>query len=117
MHGPAEPHRIDLTNAWDPPATGDRWTRSFGRPAGIAAEDRIWLVIDGAAIGGVELNGAALEPADAVRHDVTGRLRPRNLLAFTGVGNAPAAPATAAHGRCRLPTSFRSVRLEIESRG
>lgn len=117
-------HAINLSTAWEPPdpALGrGPWTRRFGMPAGTGPGDRVWLVIEAAtncelALGGEPLPGVVA--GRPWRHDVAGRLGPRNELvlvpAATSVGE-PAPPS--AHGRRRLPAAVGSVRLEIEPDG
>jgi hypothetical protein len=114
-------HAINLSTAWEPPdpALGrGAWTRRFGMPAGTGPGDRVWLVIEAATNCELAIGG---EPLPAVvagrpwRHDVTGRLGPRNELVLVPgatIAGEPAEPS--AHGRRPLPAAVGSVRLEIE---
>ena len=116
------PHVINLSTAWEPPdpATGGiAWTRRFGMPAGVEPGDRVWLVIEPAMDCALALGGEPLPPVVAGRpwrHDVTGRLGPRNELLLEPAATSADEPARpAAHGRRPLPAAVGSVRLEIES--
>jgi len=86
-------HRINLSTAWQPPATGGAaWVRRFGRPDGLEPADRVWLVHDGGQGAELILNGAPL-PAGG-RHDVTTILGNRNeLLVVPAVVPAVVRPA------------------------
>lgn len=108
------PHRIGLQAAWHAADDGTAWSRSFGRP-GIAAGERVWLVIERPAAGEVLLNGRPLPPTpggDATwRHDVTADLRRRNELRLEV--RPPLGPGTPS-GRVPLPAALGLVALEIE---
>lgn len=114
------PHSIRLDSVWEPPITGEAsWRRSFGKPSGIGAADRIMLVIDRPAVAAVSLNGVVFPApvASAVRweRDVTNLLEPRNVLAVmpAAVGVAVEPQRLDAHGRATLPEWIGRVSLEI----
>jgi hypothetical protein len=74
------PHRIRLRRPWVCQILDDRvcWTRRFGRPTGVSANERVWLVLEGfPADTRAVLNGESI-PANAI--DVTARLHARNEL-------------------------------------
>lgn len=106
------PHRIDLTAAWELPGPGHDWSRSFGRPGGLTATDRVWLVLGGAATQAPELNGAPLPPRADGRWDVTTLLRSRNRLVLRGSGDGRVATRG---DRAALPAAIGTARLEIEA--
>ena len=124
-------HTINLAGAWEPPAApGAPWTRRFGRPAGLAGDVRVWLVIQpGADVGGLRLNDMPLDAPERVpgvrapsfRHEITAVLAPRNVLTMVvpAAGTGDAAPAgavpAAAHGRRPLPPACGRVWIEIEA--
>lgn len=119
-------HRINLSSAWRPPAeTGGAWVRRFGRPAGLEAGDRIWLVARGAGPVGLECNGvvlpAAAEAAAERRHDITPLLRQRNELVLvpapggSSAGAARLAGPLAAGDHRPLEPGLGSLHLEIVS--
>ena len=84
-------HRIRLRRPWACQILDDRvcWTRRFGRPTGVSADERLWLVVEGfPADTRAVLNGESIL-ADAI--DVTGRLHARNELRL----ETPLAPLTA----------------------
>lgn len=102
---------IRLHAAWDPPAAGGQpWRRSFGRPGGLAATDRVRLVFERPAACVLALNGSPLPPVaagDRWEADVTRLLRDRNDLAATFATEVPAhvgfrQPLPAACGRPAL---------------
>jgi hypothetical protein len=105
-------HVIRLHAAWDPPAAaGEPWRRSFGRPGGLTAGDRVWLVLDRPCAGTLELNGERLPAVAAGRRweaDVTLLLRDRNELVATFAGTAAALT-----GRQPLPEACGRPALEI----
>jgi|688.fasta_scaffold76731_3 hypothetical protein len=111
-------HAINLTNAWETEpggaAGGTTWVRRFGRPAGLAAGDAVWLVIVDPAACTLALNGTPLPegPPNADRRvEITPLLRDRNLLVVVPQVPGPAeAPAT---GRLPLPEALGRVWLEI----
>jgi len=111
-------HRIRLQAAWSVTADGRVWTRSFGRPTGVATADRVWIVIDRPAARRAVLNGVDLPTIDgraaAWRHDVTTVLKDRNELRLEFVG--PGHDTSAAAGR-RLPDALGVVAIEIETGG
>lgn len=111
-------HRIRLQAAWSVTAGGRVWTRSFGRPTGIDAADRIWLVIERPAAGRALLNGVEVAPLDgraaAWRHDVTGSLQNRNELRLEV--ETPW-PETSDADRLPLPDALGAVSVEIEPDG
>lgn len=111
-------HRIGLQAAWDAGAGGAAWIRSFGRPTGVAAGDRVWLVVERPAACTALLNGRPLPPivagVGAWRHDVTADLRPRNELRLEFAGRIV---ANVGPGRTPLPEALGSVALEIEPGG
>lgn len=116
-------HTIRLNSVWEPPRSGETaWLRSFGRPSGIAVEDRVMLVVERPAADAFALNGAALpRPVAGVarwEHDITSLLLERNLLALEPESGAEAGHdhAVDAHGRVALPRRFGSVVLEILTR-
>jgi hypothetical protein len=114
------PHAIRLSTVWEPPAAGgNAWVRRFGCPAGIEPGVAVVLVIDGAAVAAVTLNGVALAgpspECDRWACDVTSLLAERNLLRIEpapGVGEGGALSIDA-HGRASLPAAIGCVRLEI----
>ncbi len=117
-------HVINLSTAWEPPdlaAGREAWVRRFGMPAGIEPGDRVWLVIEAALGCDLALGGEPLPAAVAGRpwrHDVTGRLGPRNeLLLIPAAADVPEPAGRPAHGRLPLPAAIGSVRLEIEPEG
>src|SRR5262245_31432103 len=82
-------HTIRLRGAWG--VTSDarsrtQHTRNFGRPRTLDADERLWLVcahVPGA--GEVFVNGeivGTLTSAGPFAVDITGRLLPRNTVAF-----------------------------------
>lgn len=78
-------HRINLSTAWRPPAEpGGAWVRRFGRPAGLEAGDRVWLVAAGVGMASLECNGVGLPARGGAaaerRHDITPLLSQRNEL-------------------------------------
>jgi len=114
-------HAINLTAAWTPPAAPGPpavWRRQFGMPTGIAAADRVWLVVESPAGCTLELNGVAMRSAAAgecLRQDVTRLLRRRNELCLTGGDEGvPADQPGAPLGRRPLPARLGRVWLEIE---
>ena len=95
------PHIIRLRDPWERLALADggvRLARRFGKPTGLAAEDRVELVIvpRGAALL-VQLNeqrlGEVPPSGPAWRLDVTARLASRNELVVTGL-TGDASPPT-----------------------
>lgn len=115
-----EPHRIHLGGAWEPPAA-DRpqspWTRRFGRPPGLDAVERVWLVIERPAPCTIELNGVSLGAVGpgcrAWRREITRLLTARNVLVLTPV--AAVAAADMGGGRCGLPAACGRPLLEIDA--
>lgn len=109
-------HVIRLHAAWDPPvAAGQPWHRSFGRPGGLAAADRVRLVIEGPAACVVVLNGARLAPVaagDLWEADVTHLLRDRNELDAIF---ATEVPGLAGGGRQPLPAACGRPVLVIDA--
>ena len=80
-------HRIRLRKPWSVEVTAATicWRRRFGRPTGLAAADRLWIVVEKLPQAAtVELNGILLgtlgSGAVCERIEVTGRLEPRNEL-------------------------------------
>ena len=115
-------HGIDLTNAWEPPRADSRqpWTRRFGRPSGLAAGERVWLVIEQPRMRTVALNDTSLPVAAAEgvvwRREITPLLLVRNLLVIVPDGeDAVVAAPVGGRGRRPLPAGCGRVRLEIES--
>lgn len=118
MPPPRTVHAIRLQAAWEPPAGTAAWIRRFGRPAGVAADQRVWLVVANArtaaavSLNGVVLPGiAAHEPRWAC--DVTPLLQDRNVLEI--VTDPPLEPDAVAGGGARrpAPVAFGAVGLEI----
>lgn len=82
--------RISLPASWAETLGADfrgrvKYTRSFAAPTNIAAQERVWLLIDGVDHTGViSLNGVELARLEGyLSHtslDVTDRLKPRNEL-------------------------------------
>jgi hypothetical protein len=109
-------HVIRLHAAWDPPrASGHPWHRSFGRPGGLAAADRVWLVLECPAACVVVLNGSRLPPVpagDRWEADVTHLLRDRNELDAIF---ATEVPGLAGGGRQRLPAACGRPALVIDA--
>ena len=119
----SEPHRINLSTAWEPPPEGSRaWARRFGRPSGVEAGGRVYLVVEGGIRVTLVLNGVCLS-AESGRHDVTDLLEPRNELLLVPSSEKPALSTPAgdaaspalAHGRCNLDPQHGRVHLEIEA--
>ena len=107
------PYRIDLTAAWEPPGPGQvDWSRSFGRPGGLAVADRVWLVVGGTRMFAPELNGTPLPPRGDGRWDVTQLLRGRNRLVLKGSG---AGTVDTSRGRETLPMVIGTAWLEIDA--
>jgi hypothetical protein len=80
-------HRIRLRKPWGSETIAGAicWRRRFGRPTGLAAADRLWIVVENLPqAGSIELNGVLLGALDGKaacgRFEVTGRLDPRNEL-------------------------------------
>lgn len=74
-------HRIRLRDPWHVEQLGGgvaRHTRRFGTPTGLAAPDRVVLILQSADVRRVTVNGTDLPPAGEI--DVTDVLRPRNVL-------------------------------------
>jgi hypothetical protein len=80
------PHRIRLRGPWESTSHADGRAvhrRPFGKPTNLAANERIWLVIEGASPGAaVRLNGQALGSAGhgEFATDITAGLAARNVL-------------------------------------
>lgn len=119
-------HTINLSAAWEPPATAEApWTRRFGRPDGLSGDERVWLVIEPAdGVGAVRLNGLPLAAEEHApggapapwRREITATLAPRNVLTLLlPMATASAAVRSAAHGRLPLPPSCGRVWIEIEA--
>ena len=120
-------HRIHLGDAWEPPGlSGARepsggscpgWTRRFGRPGGLGAGDRVWLVIERPGRAALTLNAVPLPSvADGMprwSHEITSLLADRNLLLLEPLGGPPPAGDVDRHGRCPLPAECGRVVLEI----
>jgi len=118
------PHPINLSTAWEPPdPAADRaaWTRHFGLPAGIEPGVRVRLVVEASAGCEVVFAGeslATLAAGEVCRHDVTGRLGPRNELVLLPRDGRPSEVGSRlGHGRLPLPATLGRVRLEIEPAG
>ena len=80
-------HRIRLRKPWGSEVIAGAicWRRRFGRPTGLGAADRLWIVVENLPqAGSVELNGVLLGALGARaacgRFEVTGRLDARNEL-------------------------------------
>lgn len=74
-------HRIRLRKPWGSEAIAGAicWRRRFGRPTGLGAADRLWIVVENLPqAGSIALNGVLLGPlvarAACGRFEVTGRL-------------------------------------------
>ena len=77
------PHRIHLRRPWMCRILHGRvsWSRRFGRPTGLSAGERVWLVAEDFPAGTLTaLNG---EPIPTGAIDVTDRLQARNKLTLT----------------------------------
>jgi len=116
-------HAIHLGAAWEPPAPTvagrEEWTRRFGKPAGLAAGDRVLLVVrQPGAVAAVRLNDVFLSPpapgAERWEADVTSLLRDRNELRLV-VDAAAARRVTESAGRGPLPAACGIVSVEIVS--
>jgi len=90
-------HRIRLCRPWASQRTAAAvcWRRRFGRPTGLGAADRLWIVVENLPeAASVELNGVLLGTlrggAACGRFEVTGRLDARNevLLRLQAPGDA-----------------------------
>ncbi len=82
-----EPYRIRLRKPWQVERLPDglRWRRTFHRPTGLGAAERVWIAVEGTdATGSVALNDQPLGPlagrGSPSRFEVTGLLRGRNEL-------------------------------------
>ena len=115
-------HVIHLGDAWEPPAAaGDRirLERRFGRPSGLAAGDRvILLVADAAVTADVVVNGSPLPAVvggeDRWAHDITPLLRDRNhLILEVAAGSVVDADERGKRGRGRPPAAVGTVTIEI----
>jgi hypothetical protein len=80
-------HRIRLRKPWalEKIAGTICWRRRFGRPIGLAAADRLWIVVENLPqTGSIELNGAPLGALGGgtacERFEITSRLNLRNEL-------------------------------------
>ncbi len=80
-------HRIRLRKPWGSEVTVGAicWRRRFGRPSGLGAADRLWIVVENLPqAGSIALNGVllgALSGGTACgRFEVTGRLDAPNEL-------------------------------------
>ena len=124
-------HSIHLGTAWEPPspAAADGcvvWTRRFGLPGGLGADDRVLLVVEQPAVAAeVSVNGVRQPPlsphAGRWAQDVTPLLRVRNELlvvvpASAGDGEADAR-RDGRNGRGPLPSVVGTVTLEIVASG
>lgn len=92
------PHVIRLREPWQhsPVPGGTRHTRSFNCPTNLAPEQRVWLVIEGAGVSSVTVNGSSVGQASRLSgfrgqagrlsYEVTSLLAPRNeiVLELTG---------------------------------
>jgi hypothetical protein len=121
------PGRIIMPADWGQTLGNDfrgrvRYVRRFGRPTNLAADQRVWLVCDGADLRGTaSLNGRPLGDVDGYRvpsrFEVTTRLEERNELAIV-VELPPldySAEQAARPDRAGLPGGvIGEVRLEIE---
>lgn len=115
-------HAIHLGDAWEPPAAaGDRirLERRFGKPSGLAAADRVFLLVTDAGVtADVVINGSPL-PAivggeNRWAHDITPLLRDRNHLVLeVAAGAAVGADDRDRRGRGRPPVVIGTVTLEI----
>lgn len=120
-------HRIGLSQAWQVrEAEGDAppcWSRSFGRPTGLEAADRVLLVVEGAGVAAeLTLNGIRLGRPSGFQprseFDVTSLLRQRNELTLSPDGARPppdgagSEPSTRAD-RQSLWSALGDVSLEI----
>jgi hypothetical protein len=80
------PHRIRLRGPWESTSHADGRAvhrRPFGKPTNLGANERVWLVIEGASPGAaVRLNGQALGSAGdrEFATDITAKLVARNVL-------------------------------------
>jgi len=116
-----QPHRIHLGGAWEPPGADrprDPWIRRFGRPAGLDADARVWLVLERPAPCTLTLNGVTLGTVEngcqAWRHEITRLLAGRNELTLVPAGTVDR-PADAGGGRRPLPDAWGRPVLEIEA--
>jgi hypothetical protein len=80
-------HRIRLRKPWGSEVIAGAicWRRRFGRPTGLGAADRLWIVVENLPqAGSIALNGVLLGAlgggAACGRFEVTGRLDARNEL-------------------------------------
>ena len=100
-----------------------RYLRRFGQPTSLSPSAQIWLAVDGVdAFASVSLNdeslGEVLGPEVRVRFNVTGYLRPRNILVLEVEKprlGAPNPHESVTDSRQGLPGGpISEVRLEIE---
>lgn len=115
-----QPHRIHLGGAWEPPGANrplDPWIRRFGRPPGLDADARVWLVLERPAPCTLLLNGAPLGAVgtgcQTWRHEVTRLLAGRNVLALLPAAASADGAAGAGAGRRSLPEEWGRPLLEI----
>ena len=116
-------HSIHLGAAWEPPAPAEAdghllWTRRFGRPGGLQADDQVLLVVLQPTVAAdVVLNGVRLPPLSAGAghwsQDVTPLLRERNELLLTVAASANDGVTHGQRGRGLLPSVIGTVALEI----
>jgi hypothetical protein len=119
MQPPRPVHAIRLQAAWEPPTSDTApWIRRFGRPAGVAAGQRVWLVVAGAvAPTAVSLNGIALPVIAAGQprwaHDITSHLQDRNVLEMVAAPLRTPDDADRGGTRRPAPAAFGAIGLEI----
>jgi len=112
------PHRIRLRGPWKSQPLSDsvRWSRRFGYPGRIDADERVWLTFSG--FGGrveVALNGRVLgchNDTPAFDHEATRLLDVRNELVLVVAGGGETLGDVALE--IRRTAFLRSVRAEAD---
>lgn len=96
------PHIIRLREPWQHSeiSGGTRHARSFNCPTNLAPGQRVWLVIEGAGVSSVTVNGSSvgqasrLSPetrqAGRLSYEVSSLLAPRNELVIEQAGESAA---------------------------
>lgn len=101
LDGQPTADKVDVPDDRPVPVSAGRrvtYRRSFNRPTGLAADDRVWLAIDPCAASAIEIliNGISIHQSAAdqpIRVDITRHLEPANQLVLQLAGD----PAGQAH--------------------